>query len=73
MTTTTIYSIVLRKHGLMNEIQEVYFYFLSEKLINISFLYSLEAASKKPQCDHQLWNIHDCVADTVLPCSNSLL
>lgn len=60
-----ISSIILKKHGLVNQEEEV------RKLLRLIVLnFFLGAGRKKPQFDHVLWNVYDrVIAD--LPRSNN--
>ena len=60
---------ILRKHGQVNEKGAIFFLFI----LQISYILDFVGVSrKKPQFDHKLWNIHDCVVGAV-PCFNNLI
>ena len=66
----TISSTILKKHGLVNQGEEVYFFAI---IITQSFFFSfLGAGRKKPQFDHKLWNIHDRVINGIPRSNNSV-
>jgi len=66
----TIYSIISKKLGLVNQKEEVIFFFILEKFeMHSTFL---GTGRKKPLVDHQLWNIHDRVIAGVPRSNNSV-
>ncbi|CAF2061914.1 unnamed protein product [Rotaria magnacalcarata] len=67
-TTLTIYSIISKKLGLVNQKEDVIF--LIEKFEVYSTL--LGTARKKPLFYHKLWNIHDRVIAAVPRSNNSV-
>ena len=68
--TPTFYLIILKKHGLVNQKEEVAFFSILDKFeIYPTFLV---AGQKKPQFDHELWNIHDRVVANIPRSNNSV-
>ena len=70
MMTPTIYLVILKKHGLVNQKEEVVFFSILDKFEIYPIF--LGTGRKKPQFDHELWNIHDRVVANIPRSNNSV-